>query len=200
MANFLGLITIDPKRSIETIQAHVTLEEVATDELQITEHPVELGANINDHAFLRPAEVVIRCGWANASLDGFVGALKGIGSAFKGGNLVGSDYVSSVYHQLLALQASRVPFDVCTGKRTYKNMLLRSMNMTTDPKTEYSLMVTASCRQVLITNTRMTTLPRRDLQAAPKSTGEIIPTGDKNVIIGIPAPGGWQPPNGGVNA
>lgn len=196
MPNFAGFITIDPKRSIGSIVAHVTMEEVATDELQITEHPVELGANVTDHAFKKPADLVIRCGWSNASLAGVLNGVKGLVSALTGGDAFGSDYVSGVYNQLLALQESRIPFDVSTGKRLYTNMLMRSLSQTTDEKSEYTLMVTAVFKQVLIVQTQATTLPPKDDQAQPESTAETADAGTKQAVVGVPAPGGWQPPNG----
>jgi len=196
MPNFAGLITIDPKRSIDSIVAHVTMEEVGTDELQTTDHPVESSADITDHAFKKPAELVIRCGWSNASLAGVIGAVKGLISALSGGDAFGSDYVSGVYSQLLALQESRIPFDVSTGKRLYTNMLMKSLTQTTDEKSEYTLMVTAVFKQVIIVNTHLTTLPPREDQAQPAATAETSDAGVKQTATAYPAPGGWQPPNG----
>ncbi|WP_236237704.1 phage baseplate protein [Pseudomonas faucium] len=197
MPNFAGFITIDAKRSIDSIVAHVTLEEVGTDELQITDHPVEKGAEITDHAYKKNPEVVIRCGWSNASLAGVIDSAKGLFSALTGGDAFGSDYVSGIYNQLLALQQSRQPFDVSTGKRIYPNMLMRSLTQTTDPTSEFTLMVTAVFRQVLIVNTAATTLPPRDDQASPADTAETQSMGDKQVAQSFPAPGGWLPPDGG---
>lgn len=196
MPNFAGLITIDPKRSIGSIVAQVTMEEIANDELQITEHPVELGANITDHAFKKPPDLYIRCGWSNASLAGVLGGVQGLISALTGGDAFGSDYVSSVYNQLLALQASRIPFDVSTGKRLYTNMLMRSLGVTTDEKSEYTLMVTAVFKQILIVQTQATTLPPRANQGQPQNTAETSDAGTKQVAQAFAAPGGWQPPNG----
>lgn len=196
MPNFAGFITIDPKRSIGSIVAHVTMEEISSDELQITEHPVERSANITDHAFKRPPDLMIRCGWSNASLAGVIGGFQGLLTALQGGDAFGSDYVSGVYNQLLALQESRVPFDVATGKRLYTNMLMRSLGVTTDEKSEYTLMVTAVFKQVVIVQTQATTLPSKDNQANPSATAETSDTGVKQVATSYPAPGGWQPPNG----
>ncbi|SEI99030.1 hypothetical protein SAMN04244579_02722 [Azotobacter beijerinckii] len=196
MPNFAGLITISPKRGIGTIEAMATLEEIATDRLQITEHPIEQGANVNDHAFKQPPEVVIRCGWSNSSLAALVNGVKGLITALSGGDTFGSDYVSGVYNDLLALQESRIPFDVSTGKRTYKNMLMRSLSQTTDPTSENALMCTVVCRQVIIVQTRAATLPPRSNQAMPQATGEVSSAGTKQVATAYPAPRGWQPPNG----
>lgn len=213
MPNYLGLIQISPKRYIGGLTAMATLEEKHTDELQITEHPIEQGANINDHAFKRPAEVVIRCGWSDSSLSGL---FRGVMSAVKSirtrkfktedfgpsalelsdGSKFGSDYVSAIYNHLLALQESRIPFDVATGKRLYPNMLMRSLTMTTDGNSEFALMCTVVCRQVIIVQTQATTLPPREDQAMPEATGSVVDLGARQLVQVFKAPGGWQPPNG----
>lgn len=66
-----------PPRSIGGIVAQVTLEERHQDDLEITEHPVERGAAITDHAFKHPAEVIIKCAWSN-SLPANTGAATGV--------------------------------------------------------------------------------------------------------------------------
>lgn len=55
-----------PARSIGPIVAQVTISERHEDTLEITEHPVEQGAAIADHAFKRPATVVITAAWSNS--------------------------------------------------------------------------------------------------------------------------------------
>lgn len=60
-------VFVRPTRSIGGVSADVTIEEVATDELEITEHPVEQGANVADHAYVRPAKITIRGGVTNSS-------------------------------------------------------------------------------------------------------------------------------------
>ena len=52
------------KRSISTFSGYACLEENSTDELEITEHPVQRGANITDHAYLKPSTVTIRFSYA----------------------------------------------------------------------------------------------------------------------------------------
>ncbi|WP_448952125.1 phage baseplate protein [Labrys neptuniae] len=137
-------------RMIGFIMPDVTVEENHHDELVITDHPVETGAMISDHAFKRPVEVEMRCGWSNSTV-GFVG------------------YVQLVYEALQALQNSRIPFDVFTGKRVYSNMLIRSLSITTDPTSEYALLVTAGLREVIITSTETTNTSGDTAGGAPQS-------------------------------
>jgi len=122
-------------RSIGGIIAQVTIEEQATDELHITDHPVEQGAPIADHAFKVPTSLQITAGWSSA----WAGDLSA---------------ESGVYGFLLSLQAMLIPFDVITGKRIYSNMLIERLVVTTDEKSEFSLMAQIGCRQVIIVGTQ----------------------------------------------
>ena len=49
-------------RTIMGLFADVTVEEKHKDELKITEHPTEVGAPINDHAYKEAPEVTIKVG------------------------------------------------------------------------------------------------------------------------------------------
>lgn len=187
--SLLDMVLITSKK-IGDIQVAVTIEETATDDLTITEHPVERGAEITDHSFNMPSELVMKCGWSNADYAALTGALQ----ALFNGQLPTADYVSSVYSQLLALQATRVPFTVQSSRRTYTNMLIQSLVVVTDEKTSAALMVTATLKQILIANTQVTTLPPRENQANPAATAGTQNTGVKAVVPATPAPGGAVAP------
>lgn len=192
----LDLLQIAPKGRIGEIEVMATLEEIHTNNLQTTEHPIEVGAPITDHAYLRPAEVVMRCGWTNSSFAALSGA---VAALFNGGE-VGDKYTDSIYSQLLALQESREPFDIITSARQYSNMLITSLRLDRDEKTSNILMVTVTCRQVLLVYTQATTLPPRENQADPASTTETQETGVKQPVSATPSPGGAVPPSaGGLN-
>lgn len=132
-----------PRRGIETrdgmIQAQVVVEEAGSDELMITEHPVEQGAVIADHAFKRPSELSVRMGWTNAYLTTSPGG--GVGP------------VAAVYDQILRLQASRLPFTVYTGKRVYYNMLVQGLRNTTNQQTEWAFIAEIHFREIVLVGT-----------------------------------------------
>lgn len=158
------LVTFHPKRAIDTFTAYVVLREQHQDTLQITDHPVQQGASISDHAYRLPAQVVISAAWSDSPgtaslLDGVVGGLKSTVTSVQS-MIAGtqSSSVQDVYSKLLRLQAKREPFDVSTGKRQYKNMLLQSLAVHTDQQTERVLMVEATLREVLIVSTTTTAL------------------------------------------
>lgn len=150
--------TIIPKRKIGNISATITLEEIASDDLEITQHPVQQGAAITDHAYVKPATVSIRIMFNDAEKP-----------------------LAEIYRDLIDLQASREPFDVVTGKRIYKNMLFRSLGQTTDAQTENILSIRAELQEVFIVEVQTTTIsiaPRRQ-QANPAKTGATESAGQK---------------------
>ena len=122
-----------PSRCIATLIPDVTVEEVHNDRLEVTQHPIQTGAVVTDHSFALPAQLTIRCGYSD-STGGFVG------------------YSQEIYAEILALQASREPFNVSTGKRLYSNMLIRDMQVTTDPTSEYALMLVVNLQQLTFTD------------------------------------------------
>lgn len=186
----IDMVLIQPKM-IGPIEVQVAIEETFEDELQITEHPVERGTNISDHAFKRTPTVTMTCGWSNADYAALLGTIE---SVFTGGGLPSAQYIETVYSQLLSLQELAVPFDVTTSLRLYTDMLIRSLVVKRDLKTGAALMVEATLKQVKIVNTRVTTLPPRDNQADPMATAETENTGVKAAIPATPAPGGAVPP------
>ena len=165
-----------PFRAIGTIIPHVVAEEVMTDDLVITEHPIEQGAPISDHAYKRPSEVILRCAWSDCTAQQ-------------------PGFVNQVYQELLDLQDSRRPFTVYTGKRVFPDMLIRSIGVQNDARYEFSLMVTARLQQVIIVSTSAVRVPPASAQAIPQSTaptqqsGPVTPTAPQSlgVQLGLPA-------------
>lgn len=194
-----NLINLVPADIIGTIAVDATLEEIGNDTLQITEHPVQSGANITDHAFYKPAELIMHCGWSNATA--LFATSVGGNQTFAGGSLVRDDYVSSIYSQLIALQQSLQPFSVVTTIRLYNNMVITSISLTRDKKTSQALMVTITMRQVIIVNTLNSTLAATANQAIPASTSAKVNYGALSLINNpVPSSQGslpsssWGPP------
>lgn len=158
-------LLLSPPRAIGLIIPDVVIEESHADDLIVTEHPVEAGAPISDHAFRRPAELKIRAGWSNA--EGFS---------------IDEGRVSDIYAQLIELQRSRVPFGVTTGKRRYENMMLVSLQTSTDSRSEYSLFVTAILREVIITSALRVTLAPQERHAVQQDTAPTQDTGVRSPV------------------
>lgn len=146
--------------------AYLTIEENHADELAITDHPVERGAAISDHAYKRPAQVTIRAGWSNSSPLAFLNPL---GQS--------PNYVQQIYDAVLVLQSSLTPFDIITGKRKYTSMMLMRIHETTNENTENALILTMEFKQVIITSTQTVTVPDASKMKTPPATAAIQNTG-----------------------
>lgn len=164
-----SFLTFKPRRRIGVLVPNATIEETSVDEVVITQHPVQQGAAITDHAYVQPAVVTIRCGWTNSTLDaGF-----------------NPNYTTEIYDKLLKLKDERIPFDVVTGNRKFANMLIRSLTKTTDQRTENALMVTIVCQQLNLVNTQVTSISTpNDQQKTPQKTGNVQNFGVKQLAPG----------------
>ncbi len=181
-----GYNAIIPK--VETrfgnLTGYITLEEVATDELEVTEHPIEQGASITDHAYQLPTELRMRISWSNSPNNG--GLLGGIRGLLNTGELLVSNIlgknvnqVKDIYQKLREAQAAREPMEVFTGKRMYRDMLIKSIVSSTDPKTQNVLDVTVIFKQIIRVTTSVARIERvpaanqRDAQStlSPSNAG-----------------------------
>lgn len=156
--DILSTLFHQQSRKIGLIVPSVVISEKHSDALEITEHPVEVGAAVSDHAYKRPSEVVMQVGFAGG------GSLLDFIDTTSYGISVGLS-PRETYQQLLDLQNSRVPFDVVTGKRLYNNMLIRALEVTTERTTENVLSAVLTLRDVIITSTTTTTVaPKADMK------------------------------------
>ncbi|AHG21255.1 hypothetical protein Z042_17840 [Chania multitudinisentens RB-25] len=178
--DLLSVLFNQQKRRIGVIVPSIVISERHSDSTVITEHPVGFGAAINDHAYNRPAELVMELGFAGAgSLVDFFDTSQ---YEIAGQELSIGTNPKEIYQQLLDLQNTFEYFDVTTGKRQYKNMLIRSLNVTTDAATENVLMITLAMQQINITNTQTVTETPVEDMAQGQNTAGVANTGVKNPL------------------
>lgn len=129
------------KRMIDDITVQVIINEETNDTLTITKQPVQQGASITDHAFKEPTILSMSI---LAQDNGLSDILPGILNTFN------SNGLAAVYDDFLELQESRVPFDVITPKRIYRNMLMGTLRLVTDKATEKILSLNFTFQQIII--------------------------------------------------
>lgn len=169
----LSVLFNQRSRKIGLIIPDVVVSEKHQDALEITEHPVEIGAPVSDHAYKRPSEVTMEIGFSGG------GSLLDFADTSALGISLGAS-PKEIYQQILDLQASRVPFDVTTGKRQYSNMLIRAIDVTTDRTSENVLMCVLTLREVIISQTEsITVADKADMQEGV-STASLQNTGTKS--------------------
>jgi hypothetical protein len=166
-------------RNIGGFVADITLSERHRDEMLITQHPIEIGSVVSDHAFKMPISAIITCGWSNSTLN--INSAMFLGSAvlnvLQGGGFSFGDfnYIKQVYQNFLAMQANAIPFSVTTGKRQLTNMLIKYIQELTDEKTENALILEIGLQEAImvfsqsVSNPLGTNSPNN--QSIPNSTG-----------------------------
>lgn len=152
-------VVIRPQRRIGEFTAMVVIEEAGTDELEIAKHPVQDGAQISDNAYVKAATLSMKALFNDET-----------------------DPLTEVYQKLRDLQALREVFDVVTGKRIYKNMLMKTLSQTTDRETENILSVSMAFEEIIIVQVEVTTVPPRAKQANPGKTGGTQNAGAKSAV------------------
>ena len=176
--DILSVLFSQQTRKIGAIVPSVAISEKHSDTLEITEHPIEDGAPVSDHAYKRPPEVTMELGFAGGGslLDGVdTTQMFNLNSGLSLGTSP-----REIYQQLVALQESRVPFDVTTGKRQYQNMLIKSLDVTTDKVSENVLMCALTLRNVIISRTQSISVADKANMADGASTSAVQNSGTKS--------------------
>jgi hypothetical protein len=171
-ASIIGTALFTTPRYLAAIVPDCAEVEEPEDLLTITTHPVQRGANISDHAYKEPATIKLRWAWSNSAPANTGGYGLGTLTGFTGA----PDYVIQIYEQLQALQVSGATFALSTGKRLYPAMLISRLAPITNYESEFSLPCDIECREVIIVDTQMASIPAAD-QAVPQQSNAVANQG-----------------------
>lgn len=116
----------------------------------VTQHPVQTGAAVSDHAYMEPDEISIEIGMSDAALSAS-----------------GSGHSVNAYAQLRAIMDERLPVTLITRLRTYDNMVITSITTTDDYTTMNALRATIFFQRVRIV--RVATIKIQQTVSASKS-------------------------------
>lgn len=153
-------------------------------ELRTTEHPVQTGASISDHAYIMPARLVLEIGMSDA-MDAYFSPSTWTGSSSKS---------VAAYQTLLALEFARIPVTVTTRLRTYTNMIIRVVNPQENAKTIGGLRARVEFLQIFLATTQTTQVSARNQDTGKTNLGAvtvqpITPAEQaQNGIAGVTAP------------
>lgn len=156
------------------IEFDAKLEGVTSKAIQLTQFPVEFGANVNDHAILLPDRYLLTGAVSNTPLGiglddigmmgvgavatavgGIAGAAISTVSAYL---LSGSESTraATAWASLTAMLQARARFDLVTEYETLKDMVLIRLDQRTRPEDEDGLIFVAELQQVRIIKSQIT--------------------------------------------
>lgn len=121
----------------------VAVKEEHGFENEITEHPVEQGADIVDHVRARPIVVTLEGVVSDTPVQDFVRASRTAALPSR-----------EALDRLLAIRNARQPVEIVTSIRTYTDMMLESLTVPRDAATGDALAFTARFRQIRIVTTQ----------------------------------------------
>ena len=132
------MTTVAIPRTLGVIPLDVVVREQHESDMQITTNRVEAGSDIADHAYALPKRV---------TLEAVMGGM---------GQILSAASVMASYEALVSLQETREPFDVVTGLRVYRNMLIERITVNRDAENARVLWFSADLTEVVIVDTETT--------------------------------------------
>lgn len=176
-----GAIAMRVGTKIDTIELDVAISRTHTSELDITEHPVEEGADFIDHARLKSSKLTIEGLISNTPMNR---AQMSRANETQGITTAPNDppvqerpgFAEEAYRKLLELQAAGTLLTVVTRLRVYDNMLIASLTVPEDSRTGDALRFNATFQQVRIVSNKITqTVVTKEPKAKPKKdTGKQV--------------------------
>ena len=164
----LEALLLGRSRSIQSssgvsIVPDVVISEYHDDVVTVTQHPVDSGAPVSDHAICQPATVTCVFGWSDSS--------RLINSVMSGSFLKCLETTKEVYEKLLKLKDARELLSLSTGKRTYPSVLITQLKVTTTAETESSAIIEVTFQEVRLATAKSVTLASLKQKNAKKTAG-----------------------------
>jgi hypothetical protein len=135
-----------------------TLSESETISVEWSEHPIESGATVADHAVVRPPEL---------SLEGFITRTP-LSMSTELDNL-DPNYLDAALDALRGMTADREPVLIVTGLRAYEDYRITSLTVSRSPEDGQAARVSLSLRPVQIVEAGTVLLPPLPIKPAKKN-------------------------------
>lgn len=149
---------IRTKKSIGGIELDAFLTESHENVVTLTKNPVEMGANITDHAIIEPKRIVIVAEVTDSPLGtaAFTQIIDNITGLFSSSQ--NKTRSNTAYNAILQLQELREPLQVQTKLKLYQNMIITNLSVSQDKDTSRMVSMRIAMEEVLITESKLVTL------------------------------------------
>jgi hypothetical protein len=134
-------------------------------EVTITEHPIETGAAVSDHAYIMPSKLTFQIGMTDCAQDIIPGQFSG-----------GSSRAVTAYSLLQEMKANRIPMEVVTRLATYENMLVQSVTAPDDHTTAHALKAAVVMQEIMVAVVKTVKISSRAQVTDSRNKGTVQPT------------------------
>ena len=131
-------------------------------ELQTTSNPVETGASVVDHAYVKPAELVMKV------------MMSDVHQSLVPGQFTGASFRSvNAWQVLRKLQSDRIPMSVLTRLGLYTNMLITKLATTDTAETFRALSAEVTLREIPVARVKTVKISSADQTTINTEMGKI---------------------------
>lgn len=154
-------------------------------QVEITENPVETGASIVDHAYVKPAEVTITVLMSDVHQSMVAGQFSG-----------GYSRSVSAWTILTKLQEDRIPMSVLTRLGLYSNMLITEIRADDTAETVHGLQADVTLKEIPIARVKTVKISSAPQTTVETEMGKIeaynLTDNDKSMLLQlVQGIGGW---------
>ncbi len=172
---YTSKLMISPKTSIGGYVFDVYPSINHTLSATLTSHPTQYGANISDHKFDEPDQLVFQIGMSDSSQDLVIGQFYKIGALNKvkeiqlndNGEVIKESFSDkwrkfkkfisnsrsvNAFNKLNELKLRGIPLTCVTRLATYENMIITNIVADDTNETKYGLRATVTMREIITSN------------------------------------------------
>lgn len=162
---------IRTKKSIGGIELDAVISESHTNTVRVTKNPIELGADITDHAIIEPKSIRILAQVSDsplgaAALGQIVDLISGLFGTSTSENITRSN---AAYNAMVQLMEQREPIEVQTKLLLYNNMIITSLSVVQDKDSSNVTLMNITLEEVFITESKSVKLDQSQLSGSAKS-------------------------------
>ncbi len=142
------------RSEIGSIVVDAVIREVHENTSQVTENPVEEGADVTDHVRIMPKMLTMDCVISDTPLS--LSVIRNISGAVGSVTelISGRTLSKDAYDKLVEIQELREPITVVTGLKAYENMVLERLTTPRDSRTSNAIHFTARFKEVVVARTK----------------------------------------------
>lgn len=182
---------IRTNKNLAGIQLDAVLSESHDNIIRVSKNPVELGADITDHAIIEPKRINLLAQVSDTPLglaagSEIIDSVTGLFGTSTEGNITRSN---AAYNSLIQLMELREPIEVQTKLVLYSNMLISRIRTIQDKDSSRAVLLNIDLEEILITESEIVQLTSEQLSgvtfeqgASSESSGRKEPVTPSNSV------------------